>query len=399
MSNFLLSGSADSNIYVWSIPGLLSFSARIHNGTGENLPLSPLRSLSSHRAAIVSLSFGHCMKKNNVAVSISKDKTCVVFNHLNSTVLHTFLLPDTPLCMALDPVDRAIYVGYEDGSVHLIDLYQDIVVVPRQDRAAQATATEPSLSGRWKLPDGTGDRTTLSIAVCYDGTTILSGHQDGKVQAWNVGKRRYSKRLAEFPGPVTFLHFLPLEGLRKIDEPGVRLDKVTKPTFEGFAKNTAGNAGSVIPANYNFTARFVDNLHPQKTEKDIHYLEFLIEDTIARLWSEQTSFTNGHSPELAEVQAQNDILSAKLTDAESRHHALNSFLEKHRQKEKVRKREEEVKAARKQRRRIRRKQTNEIKRKSHMGEPIEDGGAGSVDQATESEMDLSTSTDEMSDSD
>jgi len=198
-SDHIISGSEDSNIYVWSVPTLLSLAS--------SGPREPLRSLSNHRAAITSLAIGHSSSNTNICVSASKDNTAIVWNYHTGELLRTFLLPSTPLCLALDPCDRAVYIGFEDSSVQLVDLFQPKVAVNSlHDNDQQATpiqiASDP-LSG---APSNL--EKVHCLGVSYDGTTLISGHASGKIVQWETGPRKFSGELADLNAPVTNLMML-----------------------------------------------------------------------------------------------------------------------------------------------------------------------------------------------
>ena len=227
----LVSGSEDSNIHVWSVPRLLSMT---WNETHE-----PLRSLSNHRAAITSLAMGHSSSTTNICVSASKDNTVLVWNYLSGDLLRTFLLPATPLCLSLDPCDRAVYVGFEDGSLQIIEFLQpDSAVNPLYDTRLQTTPvqiTQPP----WTAPSEIGS--TLCIGLNYDGTCLLSGHASGKVAQWDTGRRAFAAELADLNAPVTnLLMFSPFPG-KKLTRPSA----VVKPKLgEGNYTFTAQLTGS-----------------------------------------------------------------------------------------------------------------------------------------------------------
>ncbi len=193
--SYLISGSEDSNLHVWSVPRVLSLSA---NDTPE-----PLRSLSNHRAAITNVSLGHSASTTNICVSASKDNTVIIWNYLSGDLLRTFLLTSTPLCLALDPCDRGVYVGFEDGSLQLIELIQpDSTVHPLYDTTLQDTPVQITLPS-WSAPSDVGS--ALCIGLNYDGTILLSGHASGKLVQWDTGRRCYSAEAADLNSPITNL--------------------------------------------------------------------------------------------------------------------------------------------------------------------------------------------------
>lgn len=408
-SNFLLSGSTDSTIHVWSIPGLLSFSALTANENGHDLPFSPLRSLSNHRAAITAVAFGHSSSDKNIAVSASKDNTCIVWDYVHGAALHTFLLPSSPLCLALDPADRGVYAGYEDGSVHLIDFYsQGVLAHPMHNPALQSTPTQPPLSDMWSAPDHSASP-ILCIQVSYDGTSLLSGHQDGNVHIWDAAAGKYDKRLADFAAPITSVVMLKPIGFHENSKPAVKLLNVVKPRYESFANGDHGVSGATIPNKYTFTARFTSTLplpfsaDTSSFHQALHHSSFptaLLEESLAELSFPQKTFDDAtDSSELAKLRAQNAALSSQLGVAEERHRSAATIVLEQKKEDWRRQKDEDIKAATKKRRRLRRIKIAELARKKEMGEVVD----GEDEELNEREMDkeegLSSSTDEMTESD
>ena len=258
--NFLLSGSADSNIHVWSISQLLSFSSSNTTSYSQKSPYSPTRTLSSHRGGITSLAFGHSHTSANFALSGSRDELCIVWDFLAGTQLHTFLLLSTPLCLILEPADRAFYAGYEDGSVQQVDLYEKAELVqPLRDPALQNTPTQPPSTSRWPSPPTPSPSPTLCLTLSYDSSVLLSGHQNGKVQTWNIAKGTFDTTLTDFSSPVTNLLMLPPTGFPHPKIPSLKLQNIVKPRF-GVSSNTNINSHdstSIIPESYTFTAQLL----------------------------------------------------------------------------------------------------------------------------------------------
>lgn len=196
-STHLITGSEDSNLHVWSIPQLLS----LHTNTNE--PHEPIRTLSNHRAAITSLVMGHSSSTSNICISASRDNSIIVWNYHTGDLLRTFLLPATPLCMALDPCDRAIYAGFEDGSLQMIELiHSNSAINPLYDTNLQNTPVQVT-SPPWSPPTEIGAVHCLGLS--YDGTSLFSGHASGKISHWDTGRRAFLVELADLNAPVTNL--------------------------------------------------------------------------------------------------------------------------------------------------------------------------------------------------
>lgn len=257
-SNFILSGSADANIHVWSLANILSF-AKPPSGRDQQQPNSPIRTFGNHRAAVTSIVVGHSAGRYNIAVSTAKDNTAVAWDYHTGRVLRTFLLPSSATCTTLDPVDRAFYVGYEDGSVQSVELYKNNSAQhPLHDASLQSTPAQPSAEDRW-LPPLAGMGEVESLTLSYDGMVLLSGYQNGKVISWNVGRRKYASTVADYTHPVTNISMLPVDGL---PHPSLDLSRISqtviKPRYEQALSESSVNPGAV-PADYAFQTRILSS--------------------------------------------------------------------------------------------------------------------------------------------
>jgi pre-rRNA-processing protein IPI3 len=253
-----VSGSEDSNIHVWSVPRLLSLSWK---ETHE-----PLRSLSNHRAAVIHLAVGHSSSTTNICVSSGKDNTVIVWNYHSGDLLRTFLLSSTPLCLALDPCDRAVYVGFEDGSVQLIEFIQpDSILNPLYDTRQQTTPVQITLPP-WTAPLEAG--AALCIGLSYDGTCLLTGHSSGKIAQWDTGRRSFSAELADLNAPVTNLFMLAPFPETRLTRP----QTVVKPKLG--------------ESNYTFTVQLTGSMGNSAFDHAVSTPGFsleLLEDSISRI--------------------------------------------------------------------------------------------------------------------
>ncbi|OAF55112.1 Pre-rRNA-processing protein ipi3 [Pseudogymnoascus destructans] len=209
----LVSGSADSKLYVWSVPALLS--------QATSGPNEPLRALSNHHAAVTDVVLGHGASGTNICVSASKDNTAIVWNYQTGELLRTFLLPATPTCLALDPCDRAVYIGFENGDVQAVDLF-----VPKaaanalHDAEQQATPIQVPPTPLTGAPANLGE--VHCLGVSYDGTTLVSGHASGKIAHWESGAGKFVAELGDVNAPVTNLVMLdPLKAGERVAAVGV----------------------------------------------------------------------------------------------------------------------------------------------------------------------------------
>ena len=255
--NFLLTGSPDASVHVWCITTLLSFSTPSTHDPNRPSPYSPFRTLSNHRAAITALITGHSSSSANIAISASEDNTCLVWDYRAGILLHTFILPNTPLCLALDPADRALYAGYEDGSTQLINFYNYSSLSHQiYNPSLRSTPTQPMPEDRWSLPADVASA-VLSLEISYDGTALLSGHENGKIHTWDIAKGHYATQLADISFRVTNLQMLPPQGFSVSLVPRLKMLNAVKPRYE--SSLTGSNILSMersLSETYTITAQF-----------------------------------------------------------------------------------------------------------------------------------------------
>ena len=310
--------------------------------------------------------------------------------------LHTFLLKSSPLCLAIDPVDRAAYIGYEDGSIQFVDFFRASSVTSMlSDSAQQSKPTSMPESDHWVMPKNFHS-SLLCIDVSFDGTIILSGHQDGKIHMWDTARGKYRQQLVDFAAPVTNLQMLLPTGFKNEEAPPVRLHQVTKPKYETFS-DTNGDSAKV-PTNYSFFGQFTSDLHlgqipesEQVFQKALHspfFPQSLHEEVLASFAGPDQNAAD--SVEMEKARLQNVTLEKQLEDAKREIH------DRERQYRK-RRRDDELKAAKKKRRRIRQAKIDEIARKQTMGEDVADEDIQMAEKGAEDE-DLSSDTDELTDS-
>ena len=271
-SNFLLSGSKDSTVLVWSLLDLLSFS---QGNTFDDDGRKPRHTLSAHKSAITALATGHSAATTNIAVSTSKDQTAIIWNYQLGQMIRLFLLPAAPLCVALDPADRAAYTGYDDGSVQFIDFFaatSQSSLVSTHDLTLLSTPLQPPPTSRWTRPAALNTDAVLSIALSFDGTKILSGHQSGKILAWDISNGSIASNVADFTGaPITNLKLSGPEGHAGASSRQEKICRLMKPRqHEAFS----GTDGGKLTASYTMATDVSDDQTSHLAETDFdHALE------------------------------------------------------------------------------------------------------------------------------
>ena len=265
-SNFIISGSSDASIHVWSLVSILSFTKPI-SGRDQHQPNSPIRTISNHRAAITCLAVGHSNGRANIAVSASKDNTAIAWDYHTGRILRTFLLPSTALSIALDPADRAFYVGYEDGSVQAVDFYKhQSTQHPLHDSSLQSTPSQQLAEDRW-LPPSSDFGAVHALSVTHDGILLLSGHESGKILSWNIGRRKYASTVADYTHPITNLFTQPPTGVPHPCLESKRVShNIVKPRYDQGLSDQPNTPGAV-PGEYAFNTHILPStLHqPSRT--------------------------------------------------------------------------------------------------------------------------------------
>lgn len=194
-------------------------------------------------------------------MSISGDKSAIVWDYHKGQALRTYLLPETPTAVALDPADRAFYVAYLDGSVQTLDFYDDAYKPSATDILRDASSSHRPVQPLPKTRFNAESQKlggALSLSLSWDGTTLISGHTSGKIASWDVAKSNYLSTLTNLPGPVSNLQFLPPTGFPNVQEPSFKVQAIVKP------KQDAGLTSSengLVPSNYTLSMQFTGRLH------------------------------------------------------------------------------------------------------------------------------------------
>ncbi|KAH0612568.1 uncharacterized protein H6S33_008948 [Morchella sextelata] len=209
-SNFVITGSADSNVYVWSLASLLDI---------RSSERKPERILDRHQREITAISPGRigAAGPTDIMVTASKDSSCIVWDYRNGTHLRTYILSSVPTALALDPVDRAFYAGLEDGTVQSVSFHSNAGSDETMDTSSNQLFSEQfrhvpvTLSGnRWHATDHESPIT--SMGVVYEGNYLVTGTEKGTVSIWDIATGHVFRTLAQFKSSVTTIKILPPNG-------------------------------------------------------------------------------------------------------------------------------------------------------------------------------------------
>jgi pre-rRNA-processing protein IPI3 len=167
-----------------------------------------------------------------------------------------------PKAVALDPADRAFYVAYHDGSLQTLSFYdemqQSTAVDIMRDGSQSHRPVQPSANTRFNA-ESQKLGGALSLGLSWDGTTLISGHESGKVASWDIAKGNYISTLATLPGPVTNLQFLAPTGWAAAgEEPKFKFHTVVKPRQDA---GLPSSGSSLVSPNYSWTMQFTGRLN------------------------------------------------------------------------------------------------------------------------------------------
>ncbi|EXJ59198.1 hypothetical protein A1O7_06630 [Cladophialophora yegresii CBS 114405] len=247
-NEYILSGSADSSIHLWSLARLVSFEPLSDSYGSEEPSNAPAKTFSGHRAAITALACGHSLISTNFAVSASDDGTCYIWHISSCQALRTLLLPSLPVSITLDPADRAIYFGCNDGRIQAWNIFMHAAKsnVPLAG-SSQLPPIQLLEKDSWSAPSADlGSANCLTIS--YDGTSLLSGHANGAIIRWDVAKHRILNEIANLGQPVTNISMLNPEGFPNQRGPKYVIPQVIKPNLEFASTRNNGTCG--VPATY-----------------------------------------------------------------------------------------------------------------------------------------------------
>ncbi|KAF2224499.1 WD40-repeat-containing domain protein [Elsinoe ampelina] len=254
---FALSASEDGNICVWNLGAVRSW-----GDVGESLEFAkraPVRTLRGHREAVRDVRVG-----SSLAVSVAGDGVRV-WDYKRGTRLMTVLLPEAPRCVVLDICERAVFVGFQDGTVVGVDFFrtdkgENAIRNVVWDEEQRNQVVQVSDSQKWPKP-GEELGEIMSMGVSYDSTKLITGHASGKIIVWDIPSKSFHAQLTStsLPGPITNIEMLPVQGFVNEEQPVLKIKEVVKPKF-GELDSMDGQ----MPANYKLTAHLVGRLPFQR---------------------------------------------------------------------------------------------------------------------------------------
>lgn len=247
-NEYIISGSDDSTVHVWSLLKLVSFPQPVDGYGTEETSKPPEHTFSGHRTAISTIACGHSSIDTNFAISCSTDGTCFIWHIESCQILRTLLLPTPALSIAVEPADRTIYFGCKNGQIQAWSIFQ-----PSEkggiswSSSSEMPPIQLLAKDSWAVPNADiGTATCLTLS--YDGTSLLSGHSSGVVIRWDVAKHRIVNEVANLGQPVTNIEMLEPTGFPNRKRERYRITNVVKPNLGLTSSRENGSCG--VPAQY-----------------------------------------------------------------------------------------------------------------------------------------------------
>ena len=175
----LVSGGADGVVHAWDVASVTEADA----GSGA---LTPVVSWMGHTMAITALAFTPGGARGSSAalarvVSASLDRTVRWWDFATRTCLFSIALPSAAVALAPTVDGRLWFAGAIDGAVY-----------PIGEQVLRAGAFGGTSGGGGSGSSGAfvGHTASISgVAVTIDGSTLVTGSEDGSVRVWDVLSR------------------------------------------------------------------------------------------------------------------------------------------------------------------------------------------------------------------
>ncbi|KAK9368687.1 WD40-repeat-containing domain protein [Lipomyces kononenkoae] len=190
----LFSAGSDARIYSWR-------TAELCNAHLNYMDVQPLESANQHSLEVTGLFCGLGGILDSRLYSISLDGSCRVWNASDLRLQTTYVFKEALLSIVVDPAERAIYAGTDDGVIYHVDLYRQ----SREGAGLEYTGglqrvVEVSTESSVKFTQHTGK--VLSLDLSFDSTLLVSGSEDGTVIVWDIATHQVLKKIKPGRGAV-----------------------------------------------------------------------------------------------------------------------------------------------------------------------------------------------------
>ncbi|KAK9478756.1 WD40-repeat-containing domain protein [Lipomyces japonicus] len=174
--------------------------------------IQPIATVGVHGSEITDVHVGYGTALDSRVYTVSTDRSCRVWTGQFLKLITTFVFASPIYSVVVDPAERAVYTGSEEGTIYLVEMYRStssrtIEYSGGLQRIVQVSADECP-----KFTHHSGP--VLALDLNFDGSVLTSGAQDGDVHVWDVATRQTLKSIQGKKGPVysvTVLQKMPAE--------------------------------------------------------------------------------------------------------------------------------------------------------------------------------------------
>lgn len=204
-SSYMVTAGMDARASVWRVCDLLQMYQ-------QDRKLTPFYAITDHSLDVT----GTCLvgASNDVRLYTTlRDATLRVYNVPCKTLLATFILPRPAECLAVDPANRQVYVGLDDGRIRAIPLYRarnsvlESVVGARNIITVESDNNLEETFVHHQQMDtcSTENPSVTTLALSFDATVLVSGDSLGRVMAADVATRQVTRTFTSCNSPIAYI--------------------------------------------------------------------------------------------------------------------------------------------------------------------------------------------------
>uniref|UniRef100_A0A6M2DGL8 Putative wd40 domain protein n=1 Tax=Xenopsylla cheopis TaxID=163159 RepID=A0A6M2DGL8_XENCH len=182
--SFVITAGQDGVILVWNFAYLIQI-------VGAERTQEPLYSFSDHTLPVSDIYVGRG-GLNTQLISVSKDRTCRIYDLARGVLLNSVIFKNGLSCVTMDYLEQSVYVGDCTGKIYQFFLCSAPNVIEGD--------SDMSFTGH--------EGTVSCLSVSADGQTLMSGAFDNKVMFWHIPSRKMIRTIT-LKGAVTNAFYAP----------------------------------------------------------------------------------------------------------------------------------------------------------------------------------------------
>jgi len=218
-SSHFVSGGGDGQVLVWSLVNCIS---RRHLPGKEETSVGhvdPRYTWTGHALPVTGIHVGAGVAHGARVVTCSMDMTVKLYSLRTGDMLLSVSMTCPLTCVVMDHSETRVWVGDNDGNVHVISLMN-----PPRDVSVTSDRCNVSSLTRGH------DTCVTMLSVSCDNMHVASGDQSGQVHVWDVSSGQIVRSLPH-KGTITCLQFTltpPSLSNKEYWNPGMKLVPLQK---------------------------------------------------------------------------------------------------------------------------------------------------------------------------